>query len=169
MLNSKEYHASIKETNGNLVISNGLIERIFQDGTTVRLNNLMTGEGMLRSVRPEAEIEINHIKIPVGGLTGQPVHNYLLPEWLDAMTPGSMAFQYDGYEVSDIQPRFAWKPRKEWMASNPAWPAKGKELILKYKANRQLLHRLESALPLTKTGNPSLNRISSPPYRPAGT
>ena len=120
MLNNKEYHASIKETNGNLVISNGLIERIFQDGTTVRLNNLMTGEGMLRSVRPEAEIEINHIKIPVGGLTGQPVHNYLLPEWLDAMTPDSMAFQYDGYDVSDIQPRFAWKPRKEWMASNPA-------------------------------------------------
>ena len=144
MLNNKEYRASIKETDGNLVISNGLIERVFKDGTTVRLNNLMTGEGMLRSVRPEAEIEINHIQIPIGGLLGQPVHNYLLPEWLEAMTPDSMAFQYDGYEVSDIQPRFDWKPRKEWMASNPVWPAKGKELILKYKANEQLLRRLES-------------------------
>lgn len=145
MLNNKEYQASIKEINGNLVISNGLIERVFKGGTTVRLNNLMTGEGMLRSVRPEAEIEINHIQIPIGGLTGQPVHNYLLPEWLDdVMTPDSMAFQYDGYKVSEIKPRFTWKPRKEWMASNPAWPAKGKELILQYKANEQLLHRLES-------------------------
>ena len=144
MLNNKEYQASIKEANGNLIISNGLIERVFKEGTTVRLNNLMTGEGMLRSVRPEAEIEINHIQIPIGGLTGQPVHNYLLPEWLDVMTPDSMAFQYDGYKVSEIKPRFTWKPRKEWMASNPAWPAKGKELILQYKANEQLLHRLES-------------------------
>lgn len=144
MLNNKEYQASIKEINGNLVISNGLIERVFKEGTTVRLNNLMTGEGMLRSVRPEAEIEINHIQIPIGGLMGQPVHNYLLPEWLDVMTPDSMAFQYDGYKVSEIKPRFTWKPRKEWMASNPAWPAKGKELILQYKANEQLLHRLES-------------------------
>ena len=144
MLNNKEYQASIKEINGNLIISNGLIERVFKEGTTVRLNNLMTGDGMLRSVRPEAEIEINHIQIPIGGLTGQPVHNYLLPEWLDVMTPDSMAFQYDGYKVSEIKPRFTWKPRKEWMASNPAWPAKGKELILQYKANEQLLHRLES-------------------------
>lgn len=144
MLNNKEYQASIKEINGNLIISNGLIERVFKEGTTVRLNNLMTGEGMLRSVRPEAEIEINHIQIPIGGLTGQLVHNYLLPEWLDVMTPDSMAFQYDGYKVSEIKPRFTWKPRKEWMASNPAWPAKGKELILQYKANEQLLHRLES-------------------------
>ena len=112
MLNRKGYQASIRETGGDLVTSNGLIERVFKDGTTVRLNNLMTGEGMLRSVRPEAEIEINHIQIPIGGLLGQPVHNYLLPEWLEAMTPDSMAFQYDGYEVSDIQPRFAWKPRK---------------------------------------------------------
>ena len=56
MLNNKEYQASIKEINGNLIISNGLIERVFKEGTTVRLNNLMTGEGMLRSVRPEAEM-----------------------------------------------------------------------------------------------------------------
>ncbi len=144
MLNNKGYVANISEKNGNLVLSNGLVERVFKNGTTVRMNNLMTGEGMLRSVRPEAEIEIDRVKMPVGGMTGQPIHNYLLEEWLETMVPDSMSLQYAGYEVSDIKQRFAWKPRKEWMTSNPTWPPKGKELVLTYKADDQLLRRLEA-------------------------
>ena len=144
MLNNKGYVAHISEKNGNLVLSNGLVERVFKNGTTVRMNNLMTGEGMLRSVRPEAEIEIDRVKMPVGGMTGQPIHNYLLEEWLETMVPDSMSLQYAGYEVGDIKPRFAWKPRKEWMTSNPTWPPKGKELVLTYKADDQLLRRLEA-------------------------
>ena len=89
MLNNKGYVAHISEENGNLVLSNGLVERVFKNGTTVRMNNLMTGEGMLRSVRPEAEIEIDRVKMPVGGMTGQPNHNYLLEEWLETMGPDS--------------------------------------------------------------------------------
>lgn len=143
MLDNRAYQAFIKEQGENLIMSNGLIERVFKEGTTIRLNNLMTNECLLRSVRPEAEIEINHIRIPVGGLTGQPIHNYLLSEWVEEMRADSMSFRYIGYETSSIKPRFEWKPRREWMSNDPAWPAKGKELILKYKADESLLHRLK--------------------------
>lgn len=67
MLDADEYKAFIRWDKGNLVLSNGLVERVFKDGTTIRLNNLMTGEGMLRSVRPEAELEIDQIRILLVG------------------------------------------------------------------------------------------------------
>lgn len=144
MLDNRDYKASVQEVDGNLVLSNGLVERVFKDGTTVRLNNLMTGEGMLRSIRSEAQLELNHISIPVGGMLGQPVHNYLLPEWLDKMIPDTMALAYVGYATEEIKSRFDWKPRTEWMSVNPEWPAKGKELILKYRADDKLIKRLEA-------------------------
>ncbi len=43
----------------------------------------MTGESMLRAVKPEAKVEIDGMKFDVGGLVGQPDHAYLLDEWLE--------------------------------------------------------------------------------------
>lgn len=143
MLNADGYKASVQQVNGELILSNGLIERAFRDGTTIRLDNLMTGEGMLRSVRPEAELEIDQVHIPVGGLIGQPIHNYLLPEWLIKMRKDSLSLQYVGYDTSSIKPRFEWKPRYEWMSTKTIWPAKGKELILKYRADNSLIRLLK--------------------------
>lgn len=143
MLDADEYKAFIRWDKGNLVLSNGLIERVFKDGTTIRLNNLMTGEGMLRSVRPEAELEIDQVRIPVGGLVGQPIHNYLLPDWLKEMKVDSLSLKYVGYDTSSIKPRFEWKPRYEWMSGKPVWPARGKELVLKYRADNSLIRLLE--------------------------
>lgn len=142
MLHGANYKASVIKNNNDLVFTNGLVERVFRNGTTIGLNNKMNNEGMLRSVRPEAELVIDQVKIPVGGLTGQPIHNYFLPEWLDKMPADSMAFQCTGYEESEIQTRFDWKPRKEWMSYNPEWPAKGKVLTFKYKADDALIKRL---------------------------
>lgn len=152
LIDGSSYKAAITQKGNDLVFGNGLIERVFRNGTTVGLNNIMTGEGMLRSIRPEAEITIDQIKMPVGGLTGQPIHSYFLPEWLNTMTPDSMSFGYTGYEEADIQSRFDWKPRKEWMSSNPLWPAKGKMVTLKYKASAELIKRIT-------------NRFSSDEYR----
>jgi len=64
-------------------MGNGLISRVFSlspNGATVGFENLMAGESLLRSVRTEAEINIEGIALRVGGLTGQPVHNDLLKE-----------------------------------------------------------------------------------------
>ena len=63
--------------------------RLAPDAATVALDNLMTGASELRSVRPEAELVLDGRKCAIGGLTGQPVHNYLKPEWLAAMGPAS--------------------------------------------------------------------------------
>ena len=144
MINGNAYKASITQKGQDIVISNGLVNRVFRDGTTIGLNNLVTGEGLLRSIRPEAEIIINDINIPIGGMTGQPIHNYFLPEWLDNMKVAPLSFHYAGFEESSIQKRFDWAPRQEWISSNPSWPPKGKMLTLKFKADDILVESLLS-------------------------
>ena len=49
-----------------------------------------------RSVRPEAEILLDGIPFEVGGLSGQPVHNYLLPEWIASMQANPGSFKTGG-------------------------------------------------------------------------
>ncbi len=76
---------------------NGLVRRVFKlspDAATVAFDNLMTGESILRSVRPEAQVELDGKKFDVGGLIGQPVQNYLDPAWLAQMKarPGGVSF-----------------------------------------------------------------------------
>lgn len=36
----------------------------------IALDNLITGESLLRAVRPEAEITVNDYKMAIGGLSG---------------------------------------------------------------------------------------------------
>jgi len=130
---------------GNLVLSNGLISRIFEvnkGGATIGIENLMTGENMVRSVRPEAEIEVNGIKIPVGGLIGQPIHNYLLDEWIEEMKVDPAALKLQRYELGDTEPRLEWKKRLEWMPKDVDWPAPGKRLTFTYGADSQLISYL---------------------------
>src|ERR1017187_4620818 len=67
-----------------IILENGLVRRVFKldpDAATVAFDNLMTGESILRSVRPEAQVELDGRKFDVGGLLGQPVHNYFKPGW----------------------------------------------------------------------------------------
>jgi len=118
-------------------LRNGLVRRIFQlkpNAATVALDNLITGESLLRSVRPEAEIVVNGQKYSVGGLVGQPVQNYLKPEFLEQMHADPEAYQISGIEEGVTQPRFAWRKRHEWLTSNPPWPPPGKSLCLTFAA-----------------------------------
>ena len=69
-------------------MDNGLIRRSWRvapNGACVGFENLINGQSMLRSVRPEARITINGTPHEVGGLVGQPDHAFITPEWLDAM------------------------------------------------------------------------------------
>jgi hypothetical protein len=120
-----------------LVLDNGLVRRIFRvapNAATVAVDQLTTGESLVRSVRPEAELILNGDAIAVGGLSGQPVHNYLLPEWLGQLRADPTAFHFIGYRTNTIQPRISWKPRREWMSSDPTWPPPGVELTLVFAA-----------------------------------
>lgn len=69
-------------------LTNGLLRRSFSltpNGATIALDNLMTGQNELRAVRPEAVLVINGKEYPVGGLEGQPVHNFLTKDFLSGM------------------------------------------------------------------------------------
>lgn len=139
VINGKSYIGTVTQSDGGkeILLSNGLIERSFRIApnlATIGIKNLVTSQNYLRSVRPEAKITIDGHKFNIGGLIGQPTHSYLLPEWLDNLKSEPNSFEYTGYTIKDIQPRFQWKKRLEWMPEDLPWPPKGKELTLNFKA-----------------------------------
>jgi hypothetical protein len=136
LVDGSSYKARVHEAGAQIVLENGLVRRTFtlQPGVaTVALDNLMTGQSELRSVRPEARVTLNGTDYPVGGLTGQPIHNYLLPQWLDTMTPEPNSLTCFAHEPGTPEARFAWARRGAWAAGpSPAWPPPGVRLTFRY-------------------------------------
>ncbi len=121
------------EDGREIVMDNGLIRRTFRlqpNATTVAIDNLMTGESMLRGVKPEARVTIDGVSFDVGGLQGQPNYAYLLDEWKDSLTSDPNAWRFAGYEVGEPVARFPWK-RVRHCADLP-WPPPGTSLTMKY-------------------------------------
>lgn len=119
-----------------LVLANGLVSRTFQirpNAATTSLRNLQTGEEFIRAIRPECELTLDDSVVEVGGLVGQPVNNYVLPEWLPALQSDAAALQFSGFASKPIQKRFAWMPRTAWMSRASEWPPRGQELILNFE------------------------------------
>jgi hypothetical protein len=118
-----------------IVMTNGLVRRIWRlspNAATVALDNLVSGESLLRSVRPEALVELDGATYPVGGLQGQKVHNYLDPRWLDRMTADPASFRFVSFQVGKTAERFPWKKRQSWMPKDLPWPPPGKSLTLSF-------------------------------------
>ena len=83
-------------------LNNGLIRRIIRldpNAATVALDQLSTGESLLRGVKPEAIVEIDGRRFDVGGLKGQPNYAFLRPEWISALHADPDAFQFTGYSI----------------------------------------------------------------------
>ena len=132
---------STNAANHEISLENGLVRRVFKlspDAATVAFDNLMNGEAILRSVRPEAMIELDGNKFNVGGLIGQPVQNYFKPEWLAQMKADPTAFHFTGYKIGRTEPRFSWLQRKEWLSQNAPWPPTGTALTLTFEAPTNL-------------------------------
>ena len=126
--------AVVSEDGKDLVLSNGLIRRTFRLGpnaTTVAYDNLMTGDSILRGVKPEAMVEIDGRKFDIGGLLGQVEYAYLRPEWVDSFTADPNAFRFVGYETGKTEARFPWE-RKRYNADLP-WPPEGASLTLRFE------------------------------------
>ncbi|MEN9362334.1 MAG: hypothetical protein RL095_3869 [Verrucomicrobiota bacterium] len=118
---------------GMLVLENGLVRRSLKLGpnaATVAYDNLMTGETLLRAIRPEAEITLDGISYAVGGLTGQG-NQAFLPADLGALKPDPRALRYIGHEIGAIQKRLQWK-RLRPAATAGEWPPKGRHLRLDF-------------------------------------
>ena len=134
------------DVSGHLVLSNGLISRTFSirpDGATIGFENLKTGETLLRSVRPEASVTIDGKTFGIGGLTGQPIQNYLLEDWIRDMKPDERNFHLVSFDYHAIKARFPWKKRREWMTSDPSWPPKGIEVSFQYKPGNTTLKSVD--------------------------
>ena len=126
-----------------IAISNGLISRTFRlrpNAATVAFDNLMTGESMLRGVKPEARIEIDGTKFDVGGLKGQPNYAYLLDEWVEELRVDPRAFSFVDYEIGKTKEHFAWKRVRR--ADNMPWPPEGASLTMNYKLASEVAEEL---------------------------
>ena len=147
MLHEEEVKANLfKNKEGQLVLSNGLISRTFSitpNMATIDFRNLMTGEAIIRSVREETLLEIDGISIEVGGLKGQPIHNYLKKEWVKNLVSNPAAFKAVDFKVGEIKERFEWKKRHEWMPTDLPWPPSGKELVVEYELDENGLSTLQ--------------------------
>ena len=133
-----------KTPEGYLVLSNGLVSRTFTihpNVATIGLERLSTNTEYVRSVRPEAQVWIDGVRYDVGGLTGQPVHNYLLKQWIPELKPDPLAFKMTNYRMEETKPRFGWKKQGHWLPKDMPWPAPGKELIFTYRFEGNDIHR----------------------------
>lgn len=122
----------------DLIISNGLISRTFRvipSAATISLKNLVTSEEYIRAVSPEAEVVIDGLNYPVGGLSGQPEKAYLLEGWLDQMVPPENAFVLKDFEVRDMQPSIQWTSER-WMPTT-RWEQEGLEIVFYYEHGDQ--------------------------------
>ncbi len=117
-----------------LELNNGLIRRVIRlepNAATVALDSLVTGESLLRGVKPEALVELDGKRFEVGGLKGQPNYAFLRPKWIADLRADPAAFRLVGYEVGQPQERFAWK-RVRHHAPDTQWPPTGVTLRLDF-------------------------------------
>jgi hypothetical protein len=134
LINSKPYKSEIVKTDFSITLTNGLISRTVRlkpNGATTAYDNLMTGETIIRGVKPEASIVLDGKQYLVGGLDGQEEYGYLRPEWVDSLTSNSEAFQLYDVKTGKIKKRFNWK-QKRYNGDLP-WPPPGVSLRMEYK------------------------------------
>jgi hypothetical protein len=139
LINNSTYLSEVRVSSDgkDLIMTNGLISREFRltpNLATIGVHQLSTGHNHLRAVRPEGMIVVDGQSFNIGGLAGQPVGNYLYPAWMEKLEADPGSFQYTGYSTQEIQKRFEWKRRSEWLSQNPDWPPRGQELILHFTA-----------------------------------
>ena len=122
------------EHSDEIVLANGLVARTFRlapNAATVGLDNLVTGETILRGVKPEAIIELDGKRYEVGGLKGQPNYAFLRPEWLGQLRADPAALRFIGFEVGQPKERLAWKQVRRH-APDVKWPPPGVSLRLDF-------------------------------------
>jgi hypothetical protein len=116
-----------------IVLSNGLISRTFRlqpNAATIAYDNLMTGQSIIRGIKPEAIVKLDGQMYEVGGLQGQVEYAYLPAKGIDSLSRNHDAFQFSSFEVGETKERFNWK-RRRYSAQLP-WPPPGKSMTLHF-------------------------------------
>ncbi len=152
LLDSSSYKARIETSadENHVAIANGLIRRTFQlkpAVATVGLDNLMTGETIIRAVGPEGYVTLDGVRYAIGGLKGQPNRAFITAQWLGQLTPFPRALQLIGIETGTARQRFPWKQTRHH-APNCQWPPRGVYLRMDYRVPKDAtLSMLEATLP----------------------
>jgi hypothetical protein len=127
----------VKSADGReVVLDNGLVRRVIRlapNAATVSFENLMTGESIIRGVRPEARVVLEGVCYEIGGLSGQPAQSFLKPAWIETLEANTNALQFAGLKTGHTEARFAWKKRREWMPQDLPWPPPGVSLTLEFR------------------------------------
>ena len=119
-----------------VVLDNGLVRRVIRltpNAATVAFENLVTGESIIRGVRPEACVVLDGVRYEVGGLAGQPLQSFLKPAWIETLTAKTNAFVFSSLKTGKTEARFPWKKRREWMPKDLPWPPPGVSLTLEFR------------------------------------
>ena len=139
------FEARVLVAADSVTLENGLLRRVIRlrpDAATVALDNLSTGESLLRATKPEAHVRLDGLDFDIGGLQGQPDHAFLLTEWLPLLREQPESFHYVGQRVGETRAPFAWK-RARGSEERP-WPPPGVSLELDF--------RLGPRVPLAPSG-----------------
>lgn len=145
LLNNSAYPAKIYAVpeKKELVLDNGLLKRTFRispDVACVDFLNQITGQQLLRAVKPEARLVIDGRNYNVGGLYGQKENAYLLPSWIDDFKPGDSSFHYVSHQITELKPFLNWKT-KMWAGNKQQ--AAGKVLSFSYKSDLPTLKNIQ--------------------------
>ena len=111
----------------SVILDNGLLRRTILIGeslATVGLDDLSSGEALLRAAGPEARLVIDGEEVDVGGVTGQPNAAFVDPAWLETARANAGGFKLVRIETGAIEPRLEWK-RVRHHAPDALWPPRG--------------------------------------------
>jgi hypothetical protein len=138
LVHPEGFRASVQEDmlRHELVIENGLVRRVLRltpNAATVALDNVETGETLPRAVGPEARVTLDGQEYAIGGLIGQPIANYLRPEWIDRLQEDPAAYRFSTWAEQPIQARFPWKKHPEWLSRDLPWPPHGRHIVMKFR------------------------------------
>jgi len=141
LLDPSSYEARVIENKqkNELSMTNGLINRTFRiapNAATVGFDNLVSGQALLRGVKPEAEITLDGVLFAVGGLKGQPNYAFLRPEWLDQLVADPSAMRFTGFEIGQAVAPFEWKQVRH-NSPKSEWPPPGTSLRMDYEMPNQ--------------------------------
>ena len=131
LLDPSGYRAELHEEGGQIVLENGLLRlRIQQQPLAlVGIEQLTSGQQVLRAAAPLGEFTLNGKVVRIGGLSQQPNHAFLLEEWLAQMPadPLALAVPAQLADTGEIEARFGWgRTRVASQLCN--WPPAGKHM-----------------------------------------
>jgi len=127
-------HLKIDRSRGIIILENGLIRRVWQIKpavATIRYDNLMTGETIIRSVHPEGWITLNGHRYSLGGLSWPKNHAYIPEGWSKKATALKTSLKFIGLAKGRPQERFPWK-RVRHHSPLVQWPPPGIYLQLDF-------------------------------------